>query len=76
MQAKKIKNEENKNDTNNNSNKNQKKTKKKCKILSGVYMPEKNYFCDIRVINHNNSNEKESIKNLDLHIVFHFDFYW
>jgi len=32
-------------------------------------MPEKNYFCDIRVINHNNSNEKESIKNLDLHTI-------
>ena len=33
-------------------------------------MPEKNYFCDISEINHNNSNGKESIKDLDLHKLY------
>ena len=70
MQAKKITHEENKSDTNTNSNKNKKKTKKKYKTLSGEYITEKKYFDDISEINHDNSNGKESRKNLDFHKLY------
>ena len=68
MKAKKITNEENKNDTN--SNKIKKRTKKKCKTIIGSHMVEKNYSDDVSEINHNKNNGKESKKDLDFYKLY------